>query len=281
MVERLALDEDHVFVAKCAWAEGPQLLSITYDGARRRELVPANERTLGKIVADGDVIYAICESRLVRIRKIDGRIDELAHAAIAFVDLALDHDHVYGSLLGTYAKSYADGGVMRMPKRGGALEWIVSGKPVAAIAISDGVLVFATAKWLMSRDADGSLRTLAAAHNPHAIAIVGDDVIWTEFDSSGSLTAIARAGGDRRCLANETYTWGLTVIGTWIYWSQSAAKRTSAAIWRTKCDGSTAPQALVRFKAKAPALVGNARILCWIDDCDGAVGALDLSELPA
>jgi hypothetical protein len=277
-VERLALDDTHVYVARASWADGPQLVAITYDGSKRREIVPESGITLGRMIADGEFIYAISDKRLVRIGKTDGEVLVLATTQTELVQLAVDGDHVYASLLGSYSKGYADGGVVRVPKDGGELEWIVPGKPVGAIVVGSGSVVFASEKELLCRDAGGEVRVLAVARNPHTIAFAGEDIIWTEFDSSGALGAISRRGGKRRDLADQTYTTGLVVIGSWIYWSQAASKRTAPAVWRIKRDGSAA-EPLARFKAKAPALAGNDRILAWIDDCDGAVGALDLAQL--
>src|SRR3954470_13317489 len=80
MVERLALDDDEVFVARCSWGAGPQLVAVSHDGSRCREVVPETGCKLERIAVDGDVIYAISESRLLRVRKTDGDVEELAQA---------------------------------------------------------------------------------------------------------------------------------------------------------------------------------------------------------
>lgn len=272
LLECIGADDEYVYVTSAF--EGPRLFAIGHDGSTRLDLVGDGGIELRKIVVD-DAVYAATSSALVRIDKRSGAHETLGQ--VGSWGIFVDRDDVYASILGSYP-TYADGGVVRVSKRGGPTEWLVRGKSVTAIAVREGVLAFAAESqlWLLE---GREQRALTPARNPHAIAFVGDTLVWTEFDNAGSLAMVNRSGGERRDLAPGGYTSGLVVIGDTLFWTQASRKKTGTSVWAMKIGSE--PQAIAKFHSKAAPIAGNERIVCWIDDCSGGIGAIAPNEVPS
>jgi hypothetical protein len=270
LLEDVGCDGEYVY-ASAPYADVPSLIALRLDGEDRHEMTETGE--IGRIAVAGNHVFAIAKGgRLVRIDKATGATTSLAEKLASPWGLAIDDRYVYASLLGSYP-SYADGGVVRVPREGGGVEPLVEGKSVSAIAVAES-LFFASEHQIWRLDPGGAPRALAHARNPHAIVVAGDLAIWTEFDTNGALASVNKHGGKRRDLADHPYTSGIAVVGPWLYWSRSSTKK-SAALWRMPIGGGD-PEPLARFSAKVPHLAANERVLCVIGHGDGGVHLLDL-----
>jgi len=262
LLSRVAVDDEHVY-ASSEYGDS-KLIAVAHDGSQRRDLV--RDIPISHVAAARDGLYATSGSRFVRIDKASGGVDIIADIGATPWGFAIDDEHVYGSILGT------DGGIVRVPKRGGDLGWLVRGKSVTAFAVDRDSILYASGGQLWRGDTP-----IVDVRNPHVIAVVGDAIVWTEFDNHGSLAMFHN--GARRDLAPGGYTSGLVAIGDWIYWTLSQRKKTGVTVWRMKLDGE--PQPLAKFTSKAAPLAGNEQIVCWHDDCAGGVGATDPRMIPA
>lgn len=267
----VACDGEHVYVS-APYAEPPMVIEMLLDGTERHEMDKTGE--VSRIVSGGAHLFGIAKSsQIVRIEKATGSTTTLATKLASVWALAIDEKYVYGSLNGTYPK-YEDGGVIRVPREGGEVEYMFKGKLVSALAVDGDSIYYASEHQIWRKDKDGAPRALAPAHNPHMIAVAGELVIWTEFDSNGAVAAVGKNGGHRRNLADHPYSSGLVVVGSWIYWGKSSTKK-SAAIWRMPISGGEA-EPLAKFSSKGPRFATNGKVLCLVGHGDGGVYALGL-----
>lgn len=265
LVADVALDREHVIVAT---QYDTPLSIVAHDGTGRRVLVETGG--FSRVVADDRGMFAAGKPGVVHVDKA-GTVSVLApHQPW---DLVLSETHVYGSLLGSYP-AYADGGVFRVPRGGGDIEWLVRGRSVTALCAAGDAVYFASNNVLHRArgDASAQLDVLGPARNPHAIVSIGEVIAWTEFDEHGAPSALV--DGEIRPLAAQSYTSDLIVLDGALYWTQANRKKSQPAIWRMRI-GDEAPEPSVRFAGKSPRLAGTPSLLVWCGDSRGGVYASD------
>lgn len=196
LLSELAVDDEFVYATGFSAEKEPRLVMAKHDGSEFRS-VPTVGEAVGKIVSDAEQLYVLSGQAVAAISKTTGVVNVLARMPVEGWGITLDGTHVYVSIRGQYP-AYADGGVMRVAKAGGALEWMIRGGPVAAIGVHDDAIYYSQENQLRCRHSDGETTTLAAVHTPHAIAFARGRVIWSEYDSHGALSSIAIDGSDPR-----------------------------------------------------------------------------------
>lgn len=264
LVADVAIDSEHVIIAT---QYDTALSIVNHDGTAKRTLV--DEPGISRVVADDRGIFVAGERGVCRVDKA-GKVTQLApHRPWTLV---LDDTHVYASMLGGYP-AYADGGVFRVPRDGGDVEWLVAGKSVTAIGVAGTRLYFASDATLHCREAGGDIRELAPVKNPHAIVALGDAVAWTEFDSAGTPSALV--DGKVRVLAAQSYTSDLIVVGETLYWSHAQRKKAQPGIWRMQLTDE-APAPVAKLANKGARLAATSSLLVWAGGSDGGVHAIGL-----
>jgi hypothetical protein len=146
LVHDVAIDSEHVIIAT---RYDTPLAIVAHDGTGRRTLI--EEGGVSRVVADDRGIFTAGERGVCRVDK-SGTITELG--PLRPWDLVLDPTHVYGSVLGSYP-AYADGGVFRVARDGGPVEWVFTGRSVTAIASVGDKLYFASNEQLHVRQSSG------------------------------------------------------------------------------------------------------------------------------
>jgi len=268
LLRAIAIDHEDVFIT----SYGPRLIAINHANTFRRELVPESGPACDLVVADRAGVYVTADEALWRVDKATGKLTKLA-ALAGVSSLALDARFVYATLRGSYP-TYADGGVVRLARDGGALEWLVQGRGAYALCVAGPRIYFASDGQLWRREVDGTASAVCEARNPHAVVALGDAVAFSEFDNAGQPSVFV--AGQLRRLADQPYTAAMISIGDHLYWGTSSKKKTTPAIWRMRLDAPE-PAPVASFKAKAVRLAGNAQRLWWIDDVDGGLYMLPLA----
>jgi hypothetical protein len=262
LVADVAIDPEHVIVAT---QYDTPLVIVAHDGTGRRTLV--EDGGVSRVVADDRGIFTAGERGVCRVDK-SGTITQLAPDKPW--GLVLDDTHVYGSMLGSYP-AYADGGVFRVPRDGGALEWVVPGRSVTAIAAVGHRVYFASNGQLHVREPNGAIQALCPVKNPHAIVALGDVIAWTEFDNNGGARCLV--DGAVRTLAMQPYTSDMIVVGDWLYWSHAQRKKSVPGIWRVRLADES-PEPVAKFANKGARLGATSSLLVWAGDSNGGVHAI-------
>jgi hypothetical protein len=268
LVDDVAVDSEHVIVA----TQYDTPLSIMgHDGTGTRTLV--TEGGVTRVVADDRGIFTAGERGVCRVDKA-GSITQLT--PLRPWALVLDATHVYGSVLGDYP-SYANGGVFRVARDGGAIEWQISGRSVTAIAPVGDQLYFASENVLYLREPNGAIHALGPALNPHAIVALGDAIAWTEFDNGGSPRC--RASAKVRTLAAQSYTSDMIVIGDWVYWTHAQRKKSAPGIYRMRL-ADAAPEPVAKLANKGARIAATSSLLVWAGGSNGGVYAALVEDQP-
>lgn len=261
-----------MYLAARAYGPGPRLVAVARDGTRR-VVIGQQGPEVRSLVFDAGRLVVATDGAVVAVDAQTGAVTALAETPPAMtLDLALDGGWIYGATVGD------TGGVFRVPCGGGALAWLHRGR-AARVAARDGRVVFAGDGALFLLDPGAAPRALAPGKNPHALALVGDELVWTEFDAAGVLGAVHLVSGERRTIAPTPFTSKLVLLDGWAYVTQSSSRKTSPWIVRFDPASTAAPEPLVKGRCKHGRLAGGFGTLAWIDDCDGGAYAVEAALL--
>jgi hypothetical protein len=182
-------------------------------------------------VGDGSYDYV---APVMQLTQSGGTPVSLASSLDNGSGIALDATHVYWTTIGTAAKSYNDGTVMKAPKGGG-------GAPVTlATGVPDPwgpiVVAHATVYWADGGGGAGAISSVpsgggevrslvSATIMPIAIAVDATNVYWTD-DSAPGVLKVPVSGGTPTTLASGTVPQGIAIDATSVYWADSGAGAT-------------------------------------------------------
>ncbi len=271
----IAVDASNTYVTGFAHEKSHRLVAIAHGATAPHLVISAREApALSLLACDDSLLVASTDRRVVRIDTRTGAITTLVETPVAMTTaLALDHESIYGTIIG------ADGGVFRAPRSGGALEWLHRGR-ATSLAVSRGRIAFSDGAHLWLKDSTASeARRLCDSANPHSIAFVGDELIWTEFAPEGSLRAFDIARGDQRVIASAPYSSALVALGGHLYWAQASSRKTLPWIWRARRDTPSSIEPLVRGTCKRARIAGHGATLSWCGGGDGGAFSLDVTAL--
>jgi Domain of unknown function (DUF5050) len=268
----LSLNGTHLFTVSSD-ATGCKLLALAHADSRLQTLHAAPELT--HVHCDANEVYVAQGSVLVRVSVSNGVVTELFDAKTMVTSVCCDKEFVYASLHGEYP-GYENGGVVRIPKSGGAAQRLVQGRCVGVCAVDDNSLFYSSGGTLceMVLGERGNETMLCSALNPHSIVASAQHIYFTEYDQAGALCAFNRKTKARTAIFSAPYAWKLFQLGEWLYWSQSSLKSKAGAIWRIHLDVGAVPEVVARFRSSAPEISAQNERVAWIDE-SGCVMALN------
>jgi hypothetical protein len=284
---------DHLYYVESLRGTGAHIMEAPVDLSTRREVVSLPEQigALGVRLAvdDTNVYWSVTgepfpkagtpsSGALFSVPIGGGSPTLLAGELSQPWAIAQDQDNLYVNVTGRFP-TYADGGVLCIPKRGGTNRWLHRGGPLMGITVHDSVVYFVAERekaiYRVATSGGPATKIVEPARRTHRLLVHDGSLYFSEFDENGAVQRAPTSGGAPTLFAKGRFSSRLLDIGGYLYFTQSGADG-DPIVMRASFEGGVATPVLRSKHNGAPIAATNGKSI-FVETGDLVIVGFDVS----